>query len=199
MLWSGHRRHHRADDILEFRMLASELLVGAVLRELGTHEGAHILTQLDAHEEDYTVPEYHAYQHRKILPLPKLRFDAIHHLDHVPSWNSRANLLAVQDIVIKCKPCEFINIHSLPHEPCTPVRCNEVTHSNHDNMLSQPECWNWEIMVELYLKSIHVESNVGERIPPYWLGEVVNQPEESRYQHVNALFHDPTSQQQMRC
>jgi hypothetical protein len=50
---------------------------------------------------------------------------------------------------------------------------------------------NCEVMVKLYLKSIHIESNVREWVPPYRLWEVFNQPEEACYQHENALFHDP--------
>lgn len=43
VLWGGHGGLHRADDVLKLRMLARQLPVGAVLRELGAHEGTQIL------------------------------------------------------------------------------------------------------------------------------------------------------------
>jgi hypothetical protein len=40
----------------------------------------------------------------------------------------------------------------------------------------------------LYLQGIHVEADVGERVAPYWLWEVVNEPEEAGNQHEDALL-----------
>lgn len=177
MLWGRHGWRHRADDILKLRVLARKLPVGAVLCELGTNEGAQILTQFNAHEKDDTVGENHAEQHRQILPLPHLRFDAVHLLDHIPAWNWRPNLFTVQHVVFKCKPGELIEIHSLPQEPSMSVAYWSAIELIIEVATVWGECvviyvlWNEKFS---YLKCIHVESDVGEWVAPYWLWEVVN-------------------------
>jgi hypothetical protein len=134
VLRGGERGGDGADDVLELRVLAGELFVGAVLRELGAHEGAQILAQLDAHEEDEAVRHDHPEQNRQVLPLAALRLHPVHLPDHVPPRNGLPDLLPVQHVRVERQPHELVHVHPLqkPNKqpPCSNQKYYRTTTSS---------------------------------------------------------------------